>query len=102
LHSDSFVLIQAGIEGRRPLDLKPGGHSFDWGAYLMADFFADRPDSPLDEAANAASPFQFELGLTFGPRSRITVWRIPVPRLGIGYRFSGDLGVWRLVFGQPF
>jgi hypothetical protein len=102
LHSDSYVLIEAGIEGRRPLELKAGGHSFDWGAYLMADFFADRPDSPLDEAANAANPFQFELGLTFGPRSRMTVWHIPVPRLGIGYRFSGDLGVWRLVFGQPF
>ena len=102
LPSDDFVLIEAGIEGRRPLDLKPGGHSFDWGAYLLADFFANRSSAPLDTAADAANRLQFELGLTFGPRSRITVWRIPVPRLGIGYRLSGDLGVWRLVFGQPF
>jgi hypothetical protein len=100
--SDSFVLIKAGIEGRRPLDLKLGGHTFDWGAYLLADFFADRPDAPLDAAVDTANPLQFELGLTVGPRSRMTVWRIPVPRIGVGYRFNGDLGVWRLVFGQPF
>jgi hypothetical protein len=100
--SDSFVLIETGLEARRPFDHKFGGHSFDWGAYLLADFFADRPDAPLDAAVDTASPLQFELGATFGPRSRMTVWRIPVPRIGVGYRFSGDLGVWRLVFGQPF
>jgi hypothetical protein len=102
LPSDDFVLIEAGIESRRPLDLKLRGHDFDWGAYLLADFFANRSSAPLDKAADAANRLQLELGLTFGPRLRITVWRIPVPRLGIGYRFSGDLGVWRLVFGQPF
>ena len=102
LSSDSFVLIEAGLEGRRPLGLTLGGHAFDWGAYLMADLFADRPDAPLDRAADSASQYQFELGLTVGPRSRVTLWRIPVPRVGVGYRFSGDLGVWRLVLGQPF
>jgi hypothetical protein len=30
------------------------------------------------------------------------VWRIPVPRLGVGYRFGRDLGVWRFVIGVPF
>ncbi len=72
------------------------------GAYLFADYFADRPDEPLDKATESASSPQFEAGLTIGPRSRFTVWRIPVPRLGIGYRFGEDLGVWRLAFGQPF
>jgi hypothetical protein len=46
MHSDSFVLVEAGIEARRPLDLKLGGHVLDWGAYLMANYFADRPDAP--------------------------------------------------------
>jgi hypothetical protein len=32
----------------------------------------------------------------------MTVWHIPVPRIGIGYRFAQDLGVWRLVLGAPF
>jgi hypothetical protein len=30
------------------------------------------------------------------------VWHIPVPRIGIGYRFGEDLDVWRLVLGAPF
>ena len=102
LHSDDIVLIEAGIEGRRPLGLELTGHPLDWGAYLLADFFADQADEPLDKAGDAANPVQLEVGVTVGPHSRITVWRIPMPRLGVGYRFSDDLGVWRLVFGQPF
>lgn len=102
LHSDDIVLIEAGIEGRRPLGLKFTGHPLDWGAYLLADFFADQADAPLDKAGDTANRVQLEVGVTVGPRSRVTVWRIPVPRFGIGYRFSDDLGVWRLVFGQPF
>lgn len=102
LNSDDMVLIEAGIEGRRPLGLKLTGHPLDWGAYLLADFFADQAEAPLDKAADSANRVQLEVGVTIGPHSRITVWRIPVPRLGVGYRFSDDLGVWRLVFGQPF
>jgi len=102
LRSDDIMLIEAGIEGRRPLGLKLSGHPIDWGAYLLADFFADQADVPLDKAGEAANRVQLEVGVTVGPHSRITVWRIPVPRLGVGYRFSDDLGVWRLVFGQPF
>lgn len=102
LRSDDIVVLEAGIEGRRPLEFELSGHPLDWGAYLFADYFADRPDEPLDQATDSANSLQFEAGLTIGPRSRFTVWRIPVPRLGIGYRFGEDLGVWRLVFGQPF
>lgn len=102
LRSDDIVMLEAGIEGRRPLELELSGQPLDWGAYLFANYFADRPDEPLDKATDPASSLQFEAGLTIGPRSRFTVWRIPVPRLGIGYRFGEDLGVWRLVFGQPF
>jgi hypothetical protein len=102
LRSDDIVMLEAGIEGRRPLALELAGHPLDWGAYLFADYFADRPDEPLDKATDSANPLQFEAGLTIGPQSGFTVWRIPVPRLGIGYRFGENLGVWRVVFGQPF
>jgi hypothetical protein len=30
------------------------------------------------------------------------VWGIPLPRVGVGYRFGSDLDVFRIVFGTPF
>lgn len=102
LRSDDMVLLEAGIEARRPLALALSGHALDWGAYLFADYFLNRADEPLDKATDTANRVEFEVGLTIGPQGRFTVWRIPVPRVGIGYRIGEDLGVWRLVFGQPF
>lgn len=102
LRSDDMVLLEAGIEARRPLALALSGHALDWGAYLFADYFVDRAEEPLDKATESPDRVQFEVGLTIGPQAKFTVWRIPVPRVGIGYRIGEGLGVWRLVFGQPF
>jgi hypothetical protein len=82
LRSDDMVLLEAGIEARRPLTLALSGHALDWGAYLFADYFVDRADEPLDKAAESPNRMQFEVGLTIGPQAQFTVWR--------------------LVFGQPF
>jgi hypothetical protein len=100
--SDSLVVLQTGIEGRHTLGLDIAGHPLDWGAYLLVQSFLDRPDEPLDQSPDRADRYQFETGVTIGPRSKVTVWRIPVPRLGVGYRFGRDLGVWRFVIGVPF
>ncbi len=102
LRSDDLLLLELGIEGRHALDVRLARHPLDWGVYVVSDTFADSPEEPLDRAAAEADPYQFEIGVTLGPRSRMTVWRIPVPRVGLGYRFGNDLGVWRLVFGAPF
>jgi hypothetical protein len=100
--SDDILLVEVGIEGRRPLRLELGGHPLDWGGYLLADYFVNRAEVPLEETTEGANRAQFEIGLTVGPRGKLRIWRIPVPRVGIGYRVAEDLGVWRLVFGQPF
>jgi hypothetical protein len=100
--SDDILLVEAGIEGRLALELELGGHPLDWGGYLLADYFVNRAEVPLDDAIEGANRAQFEIGLTVGPRGKLRIWRIPVPRVGIGYRVAEDLGVWRLVFGPPF
>lgn len=100
--SDDILLLEMGIEGRRLLGLEVGGHPLDWGAYLLVDYFANRAEVPLDQATESANRAQLEVGLTVGPRGEFRVWRIPVPRIGVGYRISEELDVWRLVFGQPF
>ncbi|MGQ0835770.1 MAG: hypothetical protein ACT4O5_12790 [Gammaproteobacteria bacterium] len=46
-------------------------------------------------------PLQLEPGVIFGTRPGWRVWRVPLPRIGLGYRFAGDLSGWRLVIGAP-
>ena len=48
------------------------------------------------------SDAHFELGVTFGATEPLRLWRIPLPRIGLGYRFGDSLSVYRLVFGTPF
>jgi hypothetical protein len=100
--SDDLVVIELGIEMRRGLGLTLAGHPLDWGAYLLNQTFINRAEKPVDRASELASQYQFEAGVTIGPQSRMTMWKIPVPRLGLGYRFGDNLGVWRFVIGAPF
>ena len=106
LHDESrsgdLVLLSIGIEGRHSLGLHLADHPLDWGVYLLSDTFLNRPDEPLTRAEQRADRTQFEIGVTVGPQSKMTLWHIPVPRLGVGYHFGQDLGVWRLVIGAPF
>ena len=48
------------------------------------------------------APTQYEVGVTFGTRPSIKLWKIPLPRLGLSYRFGEDLSAIRLIFGSPF
>lgn len=100
--SGDMLLLSIGIEGRHALGLNVASHPLDWGVYLLSDIFLNRPDEPLTRSVESADRNQFEVGLTLGTQSRVTVWHIPVPRLGLGYHFGNDLGVWRFVIGAPF
>lgn len=102
LPADDLAILQMGIEGRHALGLSVADHPLDWGAYLLGDTFLNRPDEPLNQATDSADRYQLEVGVTFGTRSRVTVWHIPLPRLGVGYRWSQGLEVWRFVIGAPF
>lgn len=70
--------------------------------YGFADAYTDAPAGPAGEIDNA-DHLQFEVGFTLGATETIRIWRIPLPRLGFGYRFGGDgLSVYRIVFGSPY
>lgn len=43
-----------------------------------------------------------EAGLTLGGRSPARIWKLPLPRIGLAYRFGDGISVYRLVFGAPF
>lgn len=99
-----FARAEAGVEGRWKLDLELAGETADLGAYLLAEWYFDQPEEPVlvRSITAEASPQQFELGVTLGTEPPARIWRIPLPRVGVAWRFGEELSVFRLVFGSAF
>ena len=100
--SDDFTRFRAGVTARRPFDASRRDRRADYLAYAFGDFTLDEAEGTLNAESGGGGEPQFELGVTFGATEPIRVWRIPLPRVGLGYRFGSGLSVWRLVFGGPF
>jgi hypothetical protein len=101
--TSDMVKVEAGFETRQPLGFRYGGAGADGGLYLLAEWYADRPGDPVvRSASDTRLPVQFEIGLTLGGRTPARIWKLPLPRLGLGYRFGDGVSVYRLVFGAPF
>ena len=97
--SDHFTRIQTVLTARKPTS--PGSR-LDYLMYVLNDCYVDQPDGPVDSAGRRGHPVQFEVGVTLGTPETQRVWKIPLPRVGIGYRFGSDLEAWRIVFGTPY
>lgn len=98
-----LVRFEAGIEVRRLLGLEFGNSEADGGPYLLVEWYADRPDEQLVRSTGKGSvPAQFEAGFTLGARPPPRIWKLPLPRIGLAYRFGDGISVYRLVFGAPF
>ena len=100
--TDDFTRLRIGATARRPFQPEASGRRPDYLAYAMADIFSDIPDRPADARRGDDALVQFEVGLTLGMTEKLHLWRIPLPRIGIGYRFGEDLAVYRVVFGSPY
>ena len=100
--SDDFTRLRLGVTARRPFDVAGYGRRADYLVYGFSDLFVDKPESPLNGEDRERSDAHFELGVTFGATEPLRLWRIPLPRIGLGYRFGDGLSVYRLVFGTPF
>ena len=100
--TDDFTRLRLGVTARRPFDIAGYGRRADYLVYGYTDLFLDTPDSPLNGEEDEGGDAQFEFGVTFGTTEPLRLWRIPLPRIGLGYRFGDGLSVYRLVFGTPF
>jgi hypothetical protein len=100
--SDDFTRLQLGVTARRPFDPAGDGRRADYLLYGFTDLFLDAAESTLNGDPGTGDDPQFELGVTFGTTETIRIWQIPLPRIGVGYRFGNGLSIYRLVFGAPF
>jgi len=95
-----FLRLRQGFDLTRRLGWRLHDHPLEFGIYLIHDLIVDPPTAPL--AGADQEPMQMELGVTLSTSPRLKIWKFDAPRLGLGYRFAGDLSTWRLLIGAPF
>jgi hypothetical protein len=118
---DELLRLQTALDARRPLPFRLGKREVDIGMFAASYVYFDTIDflrfpqplpfsvaqrgSMLDETIAELErdgvTSQWELGVSFGMTPNL-VWKIPVPRIGVSYRFGTDTTAWRLVLGGVF
>ena len=97
--ADDFVRMQTAVTARRPFTRTSKG---DYLLYAMQEFYLDQPRGVVESTGPHGNSVQYEVGITFGTVEPLKIWHIPLPRVGIGYRFGPNVEVFRLVLGSPF
>jgi hypothetical protein len=100
LPNDDFVRWRNAVEASRSTGRTLAGRDVDWGWFAIADWYVDPPTGPATGVR--APPVQLESGVVFGTRTTWYLLHMPLPRIGLSYRFAGDLSSIRLVIGAPF
>lgn len=99
--TDDFTRLRLGLTARRPFASARPGRRADFLVYGFTESFTDAPAGPAGEPSDGGE-LQYEVGFTLGATEGIRLWRIPLPRVGFGYRFGNGLSVYRIVFGSPY
>jgi hypothetical protein len=99
--ADDYGEIRLGFDARHPLPFTIGGNQADISGYYIrrqwVDAFIAKEDiDPLEIL------YTNELGFTFGTTPKVKLWFIPLPRIGLGYRWGPHIKGIRLNFGFPF
>lgn len=100
--NEDLAVFETGLDVRRPLKRKLRGHELDIGFFVANYIFTEPTEYFLADDLAFEVGAQYEIGFTVGTSKEIKVWRVPVPRLGLSYRFGDGLSVVRFVFGNPF
>ena len=100
--ADDFSRFTSILDVRQPAGFTIGGHTVDFGAFFKDElFFNTVVVRNLD-----GEPFEIrvrnEIGVTFGTAERTTVWIIPVPRVGVSYRFGQGVEQIRILFSYRY
>jgi hypothetical protein len=99
---DSMTRWSNGIDLLRRTAMSMRGETVDVGPYLLNEWYLKRPTPPPTSPGPPMAAVQWEVGFTMGTVQTSYVWKIPIPRIGLGYRFGSDLSIVRLVFGSAF
>ena len=99
---DDCTRLRLGTTARTPLGSASRSRRADILAYGMIELYTDTPAGPAEGDEDEGGGLQIEVGVTFGTTDGLRIGRIPLPRVGIGYRAGAGLSVFRVVLGAPF
>jgi hypothetical protein len=98
--NDNLVRVRNGLQLSRLTGLTIGQHKIELSVYGFADYFPDAPRPPV--VGTRTSRLQLEPGFLIGAEPQWRIRSFELPRIGIGYRFAGDLSGWHLDISEPF
>jgi len=99
---DSMTRLSNGIDALHRTRMTMRGETVDFGPYFLNEWYLKRPSPPTTSPGPPMDALQWELGVTIGTVNPSYLWKVPIPRIGVGYRFGNDLSAVRLVFGSAF
>ena len=99
---DTMARLTNGLDVLHNTAMSIRGEVVDFSPYLMNEWYMKRPTPPATSPGPPMTVLQWEIGVTIGTVNTAYLWKVPIPRIGIGYRFGSDLSVVRLVFGAAF
>jgi hypothetical protein len=94
------VRLRNGLELRHLTGVKIKQHEIELSVYGFADYFPDAPRPPV--AGTRATRLQMEPGILIGAEPPWRIHTLPLPRIGLGYRFAGAPSAWHLDISEPF
>ena len=98
---DDMVALEAAFTASHLFAPQGQGRSLaDYEPYFVGRVYFGGDDHPI-ESGKSNTVVQYEVGMTFGRRGPMKLWRIPLPRIGVGYVFGQDLAALRIVLGKP-
>jgi hypothetical protein len=99
---NDFTSVAIALDAFYPLGMALRGRETHIGGWIGYYYYLD--DLQFERAGGKPLRIdhEFEIAVTFGTYAAIPVGFLRFKRVGIAYRFSGDLKVYRLVFEFPF
>jgi len=98
----NFSSFDTGIEINQPLGGKLFGRNLDINLYAVNYLYLKNLKLLRSQDPPVTIAMQNEVGFSFGLKHSINRAALKIPRLGIGYRFGGNVQAIRIVFGAPF
>jgi hypothetical protein len=97
--ANDLYLFETSLEARHGLGWFRGRRT-EINPYVTVDVQRESSGYPASGTPEPPSILeQYEVGITYGPREEVRLWKIPIPHIGVGWRFGDDLSAFRLVIG---
>jgi len=98
---DGFASIQSGVDWRVPWSFSLMGRPSFVSTYALGQWYFNNLEFIQPEVQTVTVRNAVEVGVTLGLEKPIDFTLFDLDRIGIGYRYSNKVKVWRLTFNMP-